>query len=167
MAVLTLLVGSLTGQAVAQERASKPVKVKKDIFEVQCRFGAADSSQAPIAMRYGMDPADAAVRIRTALKDADLKLAKDGVLYWTTAPVAQWPSGPRGDRWRAFAHPGVYAAIILGQKADTVVVLGGVEALCASSPGAPDSTVAAAVSLFAEDVSAILLRSSPMPDVSD
>ena len=150
---------------LAQEKPPKPKKVKKDMFEVQCRFGAADSSHAPIAIRYGLDPADAAFRVRRSLKDAEVPIARDGMLFWTTSPIDRWPAGPRGDAWRAYAHPGVYASLVLAQNNGTVVLLGSVEALCATSPGAPDSTIAAAVSMYAEDLAGVLRRGSPNPDV--
>jgi hypothetical protein len=114
-------------------------------------------------MLYGMDFVGAAARIRAALQEAGIRVAKDGLLYWTTAPIDQWPAGFRGDPWRSYSHPGVYASIVLAQRADTVVVLGSAEALCASSPGAPDSTIAVAVRLYAEEVGAALRRRSPMP----
>jgi hypothetical protein len=152
--------------AAAQETAPKPVKVKKDMFKVQCRYGAADSSRAPIAMLYGLDAAQAATRVRTAFKEAGLEVAKDGFAYWTTVPVDRWPADQRGDAWRAFAHPGVYAQLVLGKMADTVVVFGSATALCATSPGAPDSTIATAVNLFAAELTAALQRHSPMPTLS-
>jgi hypothetical protein len=158
----TLLALSL-GSAVAQQPAPKPKKVKKGIFTVQCQFGAADSSRVPIGMLYGTDIVDAASRIRTTLLASGLQLAQDGGLLWTTSPVTSWPADGRANPWRAYAYPGVYASLVLGQKADTVVLLGGAEALCASSPGAPDSTVAFAIKLFAEQLTAALQRSSPMP----
>ena len=148
--------------AFAQQPAPKPKKVKKDILTVQCQYGPADSSRAPIAMLFGLDMVDAATRVRGALNSAGYQLARDGVLFWTTSPVANWPADGRGAQWRAYAHPGVYAILLLAQKADTVVLLGGVEALCATSPGAPDSTLATAVKFFAEDLTAVLQRASPM-----
>lgn len=165
--IVAVLLASVAGPALAQQPAPRPKKVKKDIFTVQCQFGAADSSRAPIGMRYGLDVVTAAKRVREALQSNGLKIAKDGVAFWTTAPVTSWPPGPRGDPWRAYAYPGVFATLVLAQKADTIVLLGGAEALCATSPGAPDSTIAVAVKLFAEDLAAILQRYNPMPALDE
>lgn len=165
VAVGTLLLWGI-GSADAQQPPPKPKKVKKDIYTVQCQFGAADSSRAPIAMLYGLDMVSAARRIPEALKAGGLTIAKDGIAFWTTSPVTNWPPGPRGAPWRGYAYPGVYATLVLAQKADTVVLLGGAEALCATTPGAPDSTIAVAVRLFAEDLTAILQRYNPMAPLS-
>lgn len=158
-----LLLVSCIATITAQQPAPKPKKVKKGIFTVQCQFGPADSSGAPIGMLYGTDMVAAATRIRAALLSSGLKLAQDGGLFWTTSPTATWPPDGRSTPWRKYAYPGVYASLVLAQKADTVVLLGSVEALCASSPGAPDSTVAVAVKLFAEQLTAVLERNGPMP----
>ncbi|GKS60518.1 hypothetical protein YTPLAS18_40450 [Nitrospira sp.] len=160
--VCNLLLSALVVQpAPAQESSPRPVKVRRGMFQVECQYGPADSARNGIALTFGTDVVAAQEGVERALRRGHLRIKRAQVAMWTLAPVDRWPQGPLGDPWRAYPHPGVFADLILGMRGDSVVVLGVTQALCASSPGAPDSTVAIARQLVTDSITSVLTRGRP------
>ena len=160
--VCTILLAALVVQpAPAQDSIPRPVKVRRGGFQVECQYGPADSARNAMALTFGTDVVAAQEGVERALRRGHLRIKRAQVAMWTLAPVDRWPEGPLGDPWRAYAHPGVFADLILGMRGDSVIVLGVTQALCASSPDAPDSTVAIARRLVTDSITSVLTRGRP------
>ena len=147
--------------ALAQTTPAHPVKVKRGGFEVQCKYGAADSTITPIGLTFGTDVVAAQRRVEGALRKGHLRTQPGQFLVWTVKPIDRWPAGPDGDQLRGYPHPGVFATLLLARKGDSVIVVGHTEALCASAPEAPDSTVATARRFAADSIMHVLERGRP------
>ncbi len=132
-----------TSHLVAQVADSAvPTQVTMGRVTVTCTFGAANVKGLPIAATLGKDLRQAPRRVEDALTQAGFTLIPGVAGTFETRPLAQWPDTVAADAYRDYPHPGVVARLVIGMgKRNTVVVFGGVDALCASAPGAPDSTV--------------------------
>jgi hypothetical protein len=135
--------------------------VKRGGFQVQCKYGAADSTVTPIGLTFGTDVVAAQRGVEAALRRGHFRTLPGQFLIWTVKPIDRWPGGPEGNQLRTYPHPGVFATLLLGKKGDSVIVLGHAEALCASAPEAPDSAVATARQFAADSIMRVLNRGRP------
>jgi hypothetical protein len=152
--------GVVSGPLSAQTPA--PVRVTKGPVTVTCGNGAATVQGRGVGLTFGKDLVFAARTVPRALAEAGFELIPGIPAVYHTRPLLEWPDTVAADPYRAFAYPGVVASLILANsRSDSVLVGGIVEALCASSPGAPDSTVSVALDLAAARLQQVLEQRRP------
>ena len=144
-----LLLLAAPGIAFAQaDAAPQPVRVTKGHVSVTCKFGAANVPSVAVGLTFGKDVGYAFREIPLAFADAGFTLIPTVPGIYETRPMARWPDTLAASPYISFPHPGVVASLVVGMtKKDSVAVFGIVDALCASAPGAPDSTVTEALAL--------------------
>jgi hypothetical protein len=148
--LLTVLLPLALSAQAPDSATPHPASVTKGKVTVKCRNGATDAKDLPVGIILGKDALVAARLVPRAIAAAGFELLPSIPLVYDTRARLTWPDTSAADPYRAFDYPGIVASLIIGKtRTDSIVVFGGVEALCASSPGAPDSTVGAALRLAA------------------
>ena len=139
-----------------------PVRVTKGQVTVTCGNGAATGKGMGVGLTFGKNIVFAARTVPRAIEDAGFELIPSIPAVYNTRPLLHWPDTSAAEPFQAYAYPGIVANLILGNgPRDSVVVFGMVEALCASSPGAPDSTVTVALHLAAARLQQALEQHRP------
>ena len=137
--------------------SAQPARVTKGAVTVTCHNGATVAKGAGVGVTLGKDPAAAARIVPRAIRAAGFEpLPSIPAVYETRARLA-WLDTSAADSYRDYAYPGIVVSLVLGRtRTDSIVVFGAVEALCSSSPGAPDSTVVTAIRLAATQLQTAL-----------
>ena len=133
--------------------------VRRSYWSAQCRHGTAPQESAPIFATLGRDPATAAVAVHQALVELRYHLESTVPAWWLTSQTA-WPA-EAPPAVRAYAYPGTGIELILLSARDSMAVAGYVIALCASSPGSPDTIVSYARRFEAARIMREILRRRP------
>ena len=149
VALLATLVATPILASGQQAAAPAAVKVQKGPYKATCQFGPADAKPISVGATVGKDLRRAATSVPKALEHAGLKVRSTVPGTWDVGVVSSWPSEPATSGLQLEQHPGVYAQLVLRTKSDSALVYGHVEAICAASPTAPDSTVQLAQRLLA------------------
>lgn len=146
MALLSLLPSIAVGQT------PPPIPVRKGPYQGHCQWGPANVPAVGVGTVVGKDFLRAASTVPRALEAAGLKLRASDAASWEIALVTTWPVTRDSTPYQHEPHPGVYAMLVMSTRNDSAVVYGGVEAICAASPTAPDSTVHTAQLLMAQQI---------------
>ena len=154
----TCLCVALTAACSARRATSSAQPIsRRSSWAVQCRYGPAPDDQEPIFVSLGLNVVAAARTVYDALEGLGYRLEGTVPAVYRTVPRTAWPA--RVDSaLRRFSYPGTGVEIVLARQGDSIVALGGVLALCASTPGSPDSVIQIARRLEATPIMAELRR---------
>jgi hypothetical protein len=152
---LTLFLCVMPAMAVAQAETPS-VPVSKGRYVAHCQWGAANAPPVRVGAVVGKDFLRAASSVPRALEAAGLKLRASDAASWEIAVVTTWPVTQDSTPYQRQPHPGVYAMLLMTTRNDSALVYGGVEAICAAAPTAPDSTVRTAQLLMAQQIQSAL-----------
>lgn len=148
--LLGLLVPIALVAQTPDSTAPRPASVTKGQITVICRNGATAAKPVGVGLTFGRDPVTAARLVPRAISAAGFELLSSIPATYNTRARLTWPDTTAADSFRLYAYPGVVATLVLGRtRTDSIAVIGMVEALCSSNPGAPDSTVAVALRIAA------------------
>ena len=152
--VLALLGLTLGCQSATRSPASEPpgsgIKVSRDFWPVECRFGYSDAKPMLLAFDLtSLGPHGDRVVVET-LEGAGYTVELFVINTYRTMPRTDWPEVASPDV-RGHTYPGTAVLLVMGIDEDgRRHTFGGVHALCKSEPGAPDSITTIAQSLDAQ-----------------
>ncbi len=155
-ATLTVMLCMMPAFALGQSTPPPPIPVRKGPYRASCQWGPANAPPVGVGAVVGKDFLRAASTVPRALEAAGLKLRSSDAASWDIALVTTWPVTRDSTPYQRQPHPGVYALLVMATRNDSAVVYGGVEAICAAAPNAPDSTVRTAQLIMAQQIQAAL-----------